>query len=74
MAITVRDNGKGFAKGQDAYAAKRFSQPGVVSGAGIGLAAARLLAERTGGSLKVANPEKGGGAQVTLRLPLVTVA
>ena len=70
VVITVKDNGRGFAKGSDAYAAKRFTTPGSVSGAGLGLAIVRVLAERTGGSIALRSP--GEGAEVRLRLPLAS--
>lgn len=74
IRITLRDNGKGFPKGADAYAAKRFSQVGSVSGVGLGLAFARILAERAGGGFEVANAlaeKQPAGAVITLRLPAV---
>lgn len=68
VVITVQDNGRGFAKGSEAYAAKRFTTPGSVSGAGLGLAFVRLFAERTGGSIHLGKgPE---GAEVRLKVPL----
>jgi signal transduction histidine kinase len=69
VRITVLDDGKGFAPGQDGYAAARFSQPGRVSGAGLGLATVRTLAEATGGSLHLMNNDEPRGARVVLRLP-----
>lgn len=68
VLITVRDNGRGFQKGADAYASKRFTTPGSVSGAGLGLAFVRLYAERTGGTLGLHIPAEG--AEVRLRVPL----
>jgi signal transduction histidine kinase len=72
VVLKVRDHGKGYSKGQEAYAAQRFSQVGSVSGAGIGLALVRILSERTGGSVSLATADGGKGAIVTLRLPLVS--
>jgi signal transduction histidine kinase len=67
VLIAVRDNGRGFAKGAEAYAARRFTTPGSVSGAGLGLAFVRLFAERTGGEVQLGSA--GGGAEVRLRVP-----
>jgi len=74
VTVTVTDNGRGFAKGAEAYVAKRFTTPGSVSGAGLGLAFARLLAERAGGSVAVgaAPGAPPSGALVRLRLPLAS--
>ena len=51
VLLTIRDNGRGFAKGAEAYASKRFTTQGSVSGAGLGLAYVRIFAERSGGTL-----------------------
>jgi signal transduction histidine kinase len=68
VVITVKDNGRGFAKGAEAYASKRFTTPGSVSGAGLGLAYVRLFAERSGGTLTLGGGPNG--AEVRLRVPV----
>jgi signal transduction histidine kinase len=72
VVLTVRDNGRGFAKGAEAYASKRFTTPGSVSGAGLGLAYVRLFTERSGGTLTLGS--HAGGAEVRLKLPLAPSA
>lgn len=69
VRITVKDAGKGFAPGQEKYAAARFSEPGRVSGAGVGLATVRLVVEGAGGTLQLSNAEDPKGARVVLTLP-----
>ena len=69
VVIALRDNGKGFAKGSEGYAARRFSQAGSVSGAGLGLAFVRVLAERAGGSVEIVPPQGNDPGLVRLRLP-----
>jgi signal transduction histidine kinase len=68
LKLTVQDEGRGFSPGQDGYAAARFSEPGRVSGVGLGLATVRLVAERAGGSLQLMNSDAPRGARVVLRL------
>lgn len=69
VRVTVQDAGKGFAPGQEKYAAARFSEPGRVSGAGVGLATVRLVVEGAGGTLQLSNAEDPKGARVVLTLP-----
>ena len=71
LRIRVSDNGRGFQHGADVHAGRRFQTPGSVSGAGLGLAFVRLLAERAGGSFVVekAPPGAAAGASVVLELP-----
>lgn len=69
LQVTFRDEGRGFSAGQDSYAAKRFSQPGRVSGAGLGLAMCRIVVQRLGGSIQLANASPPPGAVVVVRLP-----
>jgi signal transduction histidine kinase len=74
LRLRVADNGRGFQHGAEIHAGKRFSTPGSVSGAGLGLAFVRLLAERAGGSFAIekAPSEAGEGACVVLELPEAT--
>lgn len=70
IRITVEDEGRGFSPGQEAYASLRFSEPGRVSGAGLGLATARMVAEGAGGSIRVGNRDNPKGARVVLHFPV----
>jgi signal transduction histidine kinase len=72
VVLTVRDNGRGFSKGAEGYASARFTTPGSVSGAGLGLAFVRVFAERVGGSLTLHS--HASGAEVRLRIPRVPPA
>ena len=72
LVLTVKDNGRGFAKGAELYASKRFTAPGSVSGAGLGLAYVRLFAERSGGTLTLSG--KPDGAEIRLRVPVAPEA
>jgi len=72
LEISVRDRGPGV----DPAETERLFRPfyrsmdsGGVTGAGLGLAAARRLVRAMGGDL-VASPRDGGGAAFTIRLPL----
>ncbi len=69
VVIVLRDNGKGFAKGSETYAARRFSQAGSVSGAGLGLAFVRVLSERAGGAFEIVPAHGDEAGFVRLRLP-----
>jgi signal transduction histidine kinase len=69
VVMVVADNGKGFPKGSESYAARRFSQSGSVSGAGLGLAFVRILAERAGGSFEIVPGHGNEPGSVRLRLP-----
>jgi signal transduction histidine kinase len=70
VRVTVEDEGRGFSAGQEAYASLRFSEPGRVSGAGLGLATVRLVAEGAGGSMEIGNRDNPRGARVVVRLPI----
>lgn len=71
LHIRVSDNGRGFQHGAEVHAGRRFQTPGSVSGAGLGLAFVRLLAERAGGTFTIekAPGASAGGAAVVLELP-----
>ena len=64
-AITVADEGPGLPDGKPVF--DRFVTGGESQGAGLGLAIARELAGRMGGSLRAS--ENGAGAAFTLELP-----
>jgi signal transduction histidine kinase len=64
-AITVADEGPGLPPDRPVF--DRFVTGGESQGAGLGLAIARELAERMGGSLRAG--EDGSGATFTLELP-----
>ncbi len=70
--ITVVDNGPGIPLDELQHAGKRFfrgsntSQPGT----GLGLAIVRSVAERLGGSLRLASGPHGRGLAASLDLPL----
>jgi len=64
-AITVADEGPGLPPDKPVF--DRFVTGGESQGAGLGLAIARELAGRMGGSLRAS--DNGGGAAFTLELP-----
>jgi nitrogen fixation/metabolism regulation signal transduction histidine kinase len=71
VALTVSDNGHGFPP----EILERVCEPYVTTkpkGTGLGLAIVKKIADDHGGRLRIANrpPEQGGGAEVTLLLPL----
>ncbi len=72
--ITVCDNGPGFPRGAE----KRIFQPFYRAtddggGVGLGLAIARHVVDRHGGTIRAAN-EEAGGARFTIELPTVRSA
>jgi signal transduction histidine kinase len=72
VSVTVRDDGPGV----DAGLRDRLFEPfvsGRARGAGLGLAIARRIAERHGGTLELADPGPPGAA-FTLTLPLAAPA
>jgi two-component system sensor histidine kinase HydH len=68
VVLTVRDSGAGLPAQQAERAFEPFfsSKP---SGTGLGLAVAKSIVERHGGTIAIA-PGKGGGALATVTLPL----
>jgi CheY-like chemotaxis protein len=64
----VDDNGPGIAVGQEERIFEPYVSVGKESGIGVGLAAARGLAERAGGSLRLLH-RIGPGACLELRIP-----
>jgi signal transduction histidine kinase len=71
VVIGIRDSGCGFAANEKARAGQafaRFDRPGAVTGVGLGLAIATVLARRMGGSVQLGG-EEGEGGFAELRLP-----
>ncbi|MEU2722679.1 sensor histidine kinase [Streptomyces smyrnaeus] len=74
LALSVQDDGEGVPEGERERIFERFVRLDAArsrdeGGAGLGLAIARDVAERHGGSLRVEGPT-GDGARFVLRLPL----
>lgn len=72
LRLDVADRGEGFAAGEEHRAFEKFYRgPRAASraGAGLGLAIAWGIVRAHGGTIAAAN-RSGGGAQVTVRLPL----
>lgn len=71
VVIGIRDSGFGFDAKERARAGQafaRFDRPGAVTGVGLGLAIATVLAKRMGGSVRLGG-EEGEGGFAELRLP-----
>jgi len=71
IVIGIRDSGYGFAANEKARAGQafaRFDRPGAVTGVGLGLAIAMVLARRMGGAVRLGG-EEGEGGFAELRLP-----
>ena len=71
IVIGIRDSGFGFADKEKARAGQaftRFDRPGAVTGVGLGLAIATVLAKRMGGAVRLGGAE-GEGGFAELRLP-----
>ena len=72
MEVTVADDGRGIAPGQEAEIFEKFTR-GVressTSGVGLGLAICKAIVEAHGGSISARN-RAGGGAAFTFSLPL----
>jgi len=67
--IAVRDSGKGIAAGLLPYIFEVFTQAERGEGLGIGLAVARHLIERHGGTITAQSAGLGRGSEFTIRLP-----
>ena len=79
LELRVRDNGPGIAPELLATVFEPFSQGDGSStraqrGLGIGLALARHLVERHGGTITAASPGAGHGTTVTVRIPSTALA
>lgn len=72
LVLTVRDQGPGFAAEQLANLGKAYNTTKPELGRGLGLFLVGNVARKLGGSLTANNPA-GGGAEVSLRLPLATL-
>jgi signal transduction histidine kinase len=70
--ITVRDTGDGISEAFLPHVFERFRQGGKdqSGGLGLGLAIARHIVERHGGTIRVDSPGEGQGATFTVSLPL----
>jgi two-component system OmpR family sensor kinase len=72
--VAISDSGPGIPVNELPYLFERFyrgstARGGDVPGVGLGLAICRVLLEGQGGSIGVSSPQ-GGGATVSIRLPL----
>jgi two-component system OmpR family sensor kinase len=70
--LTIADDGPGFSREALEHAVERFWRDEHVrantSGSGLGLAIVKAIVERSGGSVTLRNPPRGG-AEVVVRLP-----
>jgi two-component system sensor histidine kinase RegB len=73
LALIVRDEGPGFAPEQLTNLGKPYNSSKVGLGRGLGLFLVGNVVRKLGGSLSASNKE-GGGAQVTLQLPLSAIS
>lgn len=73
LELTVRDEGPGFAADQLVNLGKPYNSSKTELGRGLGLFLVGNVARKLGGTLSAHNGE-GGGAQVTLRLPLASIS
>jgi len=71
LEIRVRDHGPGIPAESLPHVFEPFFTEGKAGGTGLGLYVSHGIVERHGGELLAANAE-GGGAEFTLRLPLVS--
>lgn len=72
LRLTVRDNGRGFAPAMLAAIGKPYSSTKTREGAGLGLFLAVNVLRKLGGRVTATNGA-GGGAVVTLSLPLAAL-
>lgn len=69
FVVVVEDDGPGFSEEQRIHATEPFVSH--TGGTGLGLFLASLHARQLGGALSIES-EEGGGARVSLKLPLAT--
>ncbi len=67
LEVSVHDQGPGLSNTQNLFVPFFTTKPG---GTGIGLVLCRQIAEAHGGSLTLANHQRGTGCEARLRLPL----
>lgn len=67
LEVAVRDEGPGLSNTQNLFVPFFTTKPG---GTGIGLVLCRQIAEAHGGTLTLANRQRGTGCEARLRLPL----
>ncbi len=76
VTLSVTDRGRGFAADELAHVGERFFRGARhrsgVPGTGLGLWIARAFARANGGDIAVASVGEGGGAVVSLSLPMTT--
>jgi two-component system sensor histidine kinase RegB len=73
LALTVTDRGPGFEPGMLAHLGKPYQSSKGKAGGGLGLFLAVNVARTLGGSVSASNRAEGG-AEVTLSLPLASIA
>jgi two-component system sensor histidine kinase RegB len=73
LVLAVRDDGPGFPPAMLASVGRPYRTTKDRRGAGLGLFLASNVLRTLGGSLHAAN-RRGGGAEVTLRLPFDALA
>ncbi len=69
FSIVISDTGPGFPEGGEGASFRSF-QSTKPNGLGLGLSICRSIIEGHGGQIGIANRENGGGARVTIDLPL----
>jgi two-component system sensor histidine kinase RegB len=73
LTVTVTDRGSGFAPAMLAHLGKPYQSSKGKAGGGLGLFLAVNVARTLGGSVAASNRQEGG-AEVTLSLPLASIA
>jgi signal transduction histidine kinase len=71
--VLIQDNGPGFPTELRDRIFERFVKGAHSKGHGLGLAFVNAVAQSHGGSVSVADLPEGGGAQISLKLPLAPV-
>ena len=75
LVVTVFDRGPGFAPGMLDHIGKPYHSTKGKPGGGLGLFLAVNVVRKLGGTVTARNrrPDEGGGAEVTVRLPLAAI-